>query len=170
MGMRKSSAVGGWLLGLALVGAVGLARAEGPPTGATGLPAESALYRTQLALDQELFGAYNRCELEAFGRLLAPDIEFYHDQGGLMRGREAVVESTRKYICGKVRRELVEGSLEVHEMKGYGALVLGSHRFCELASGRCEGIARFAGLWQQQPDGRWQMTRVLSFAHRANTQ
>lgn len=143
------------------------------PAGAiraqTGLSSDAPLYRTQQALDAALFGAYNRCELDAFGALVDPAIEFYHDQGGLSTGRAAIVDAVRRNICGKVRRELVEGSFEVHEMHGYGALTIGFHRFCELANQdrRCDGIARFAMLWQQR-EGQWFLTRVLSFDHRAN--
>jgi len=135
----------------------------------SGLPADAPLYRTQAQLDSELFGAYNRCELDKFQALLADDVEFFHDQGGLMSGAAAVTAAVKANICGKVRRELVPGTLEVHEMKNYGALVMGSHRFCPAeGSGRCEGIARFAHLWKLQPNGRWQVTKVLSFDHRAN--
>ncbi|XHS79713.1 nuclear transport factor 2 family protein [Burkholderiaceae bacterium UC74_6] len=135
----------------------------------SGLPADAPLYRTQAQLDAELFGAYNRCELDKFQALLADDVEFFHDQGGLMSGAGAVTAAVKANICGKVRRELVAGSLEVHEMKNYGALVMGSHRFCPAeGTGRCEGIARFAHLWKLQPNGRWQVTKVLSFDHRPN--
>lgn len=143
---------------------------SGAALAQTGLAPNTDLHQTQLRLDQELFGAFNRCELEKFGQLLATDIEFYHDQGGLMLTRQAVVDATQKNICGKTRRELVAGSLEVHQMNNYGALVLGTHRFCPAqGDGRCEGIARFSHLWRFQ-DGTWQLTRILSFDHRPNPQ
>lgn len=84
--------------------------------------ANSALFQTVASLDRELFGAYNTCNLERFGSLLAEDIEFFHDKGGVTRGRPALVESVRNNICGKTRRDLVSGSLEVHPMDGYGVL------------------------------------------------
>lgn len=134
----------------------------------SGLPHDAPLYRTQAQLDTELFDAYNRCELDKFQALLADDVEFFHDEGGAMRGAAAVTAAVKANICGKVRRELVAGSLEVHEMRNYGALVMGSHRFCPAqGSGHCKGLARFAHLWQLQPDGRWQVTKVLSFAHQS---
>jgi ketosteroid isomerase-like protein len=143
--------------------------ASGTAQAQSGLPADAPLYRKQAQLDAELFGAYNRCDLDKFQALLADDVEFFHDQGGLMSGTAAVTAAVKANICGKVRRELVPGTLEVHEMKNYGALVMGSHRFCPAeGSARCEGIARFAHLWKLQPNGRWQVTKVLSFDHRAN--
>lgn len=115
-------------------------------------------------LDQRLFGAYNTCDLAGFGALLAPDIEFYHDQGGLMIGRPQVVAAVEKNICGKVRRELVEGSLHSFPMQSYGLVQTGEHRFCAINTGRCDGTARFIHLWQNT-HGTWQATRIISYDH-----
>jgi hypothetical protein len=117
-------------------------------------------------LDHDLFTAYNNCEMERFGSMLATDIEFYHDQSGLMRTRENVVAAVRMNICGKVRRDLVEGSLQTFELKGYGVVQLGSHWFCEAAAARCGGIARFVHLWRGE-SGNWQLSRVISYDHQA---
>jgi len=145
-----------WIAATLLLGCAASAAAEAP--GDTRLSLATAL-------DQRLFDAYNRCDLEAFGALFVADVEFYHDQSGVMSSRDEVVESTRRYICGKVRRELVPGSLKAHPIRDYGLLVLGEHRFCELAGQGCQGIAEFAMLWQQQGE-QWRVTRVLSYGHR----
>lgn len=127
--------------------------------------ADSRLAATVAALDSALFAAYNRCDMPAFSTLFAPNVEFYHDQGGVTTSRDQVIANTRRYICGKVRRELVAGTLEAHPIKEYGAIATGEHRFCEVATGMCEGIAKFVIVWQQRPSG-WRATRVLSFGHR----
>lgn len=124
------------------------------------------LERTLTALDAALFDAYNRCDLGAFRALLADDLEFYHDQGGVMRSPDAVTTAVRDNICGKVRRELVPGTLEIDPIAGFGAIETGSHRFCELASGKCVGIARFLHVWKYQ-DGHWLVSRIVSYRHRA---
>lgn len=135
--------------------------ASGPnPT----MPMGNELTATVTALDATLFGAYNRCDLATFARYTAPDVEFYHDKGGLTLGREKLVESVKNNICGKVRRELVPGSLEIFPIKDFGAVEMGTHRFCELSTGRCDGIARFVQLWQYR-DGNWLLTRVISYDH-----
>ena len=146
----------------ALLAASAFARAAEPPAQPG---PDSELYRAVAALDTQLFDAYNRCDLDAFRALLADDLEFYHDQGGLMLGADAVTDATRKYICGKVRRELVPGTLEVDRIEGYGAIELGSHRFCEIDSDRCMGVARFLQAWKRDRDRR-QATRIISFGHR----
>jgi uncharacterized protein (TIGR02246 family) len=125
----------------------------------------AALLEKVTALDTELFAAYNSCDMDKFAELFAADVEFYHDTGGVTYSREAVVQNTKKYICGKVRRELVPHTLEAFPVKDFGAIVTGEHRFCELATGKCEGIARFVLVWRNR-DGRWRLVRVLSFGHR----
>ena len=135
------------------------------PRPATG--AADPLYQKIAALDTAVFAAYNTCDLETFGSYFAEDVEFYHDQTGLMRTRAAVVDAIKKNICGKTRRDLVPGSLEAYPIKGYGAVQMGSHRFCELKLAKCPEShvpAKFVHLWQEK-DGAWTMTRVLSFDH-----
>jgi hypothetical protein len=132
-----------------------------------GLPPTDELYRTVASLDAALFDAYNRCDLEKFGSFFADDVEFYHDKGGLTRSRQTVVESVKNNICGKVRRELVPGTLEVYPMNGYGAVEIGVHRFYELKGphpNEPSGEAKFIHLWQNR-DGVWKLTRVISYDH-----
>jgi len=119
---------------------------------------------TGMTLDTQLFSAYNACDLATFGNLLALDVEFYHDKGGLMAGRQSVVDAVEKNICGKVRRELVPGTLKSYPMDNYGIVQLGEHRFCEVGTDKCNGVARFVHLWQQT-DGAWHATRIISYDH-----
>ncbi|MGI4875852.1 MAG: nuclear transport factor 2 family protein [Janthinobacterium lividum] len=120
------------------------------------------------ALDASVFSAYNRCDLTVFSGYFEPKVAFYHDTGGATFDRETMVANTRKYICGKVRRELIPASFHVYPIKDFGAIEEGEHRFCELATGRCEGIAKFVMVWRKQ-DGAWRITNVLSYGHRAAT-
>lgn len=126
----------------------------------------AALTETVTSLDTRLFDAYNHCDLPAFGSLFAADVEFYHDKGGATFDRHTVVANTKKYICGKVRRERVPGTLHVYPIKDFGAIEEGEHRFCPLAGGECEGVAKFLIVWRLS-GSQWQATRVLSYGHRA---
>jgi ketosteroid isomerase-like protein len=128
-----------------------------------------ALFRTISTLDAEMFDAYNRCDLEKLGPFFTEDLEFYHDQTGLSRGRQAMVDAVKQNICGKVRRDLVPGTLEVYPLKGYGAVEIGEHRFCDTRKyEKCvegqSGVAKFVMLWQNQ-DGKWKITRAISYDH-----
>ena len=88
----------------------------------------------------------------------------------MTRGRQAPVDSVQANICGRTRRDLVPGTLEVHPMDGYGALQIGVHRFCDATARRCDGtsggVGRFIHLWQQR-EGAWRITRVISYDHAA---
>ena len=126
------------------------------------------LFVTIASLDRAVFDAYNACDLERFGAFFADDLEFYHDQGGLTRSRQSLVEGVKNNICGKVRRELVSGTLEVYPMHGYGAVEIGVHRFHHPGREKTEpvGEAKFVHLWQYT-DGVWRITRVISYDHHA---
>jgi Domain of unknown function (DUF4440) len=128
------------------------------------LSAQDSLSRKVSELDANVFDAYNRCDLKRFGSFIATDVEFFHDNAGLMLTRAKVVDATKKHICGKVRRELVAGSLVVYPIKDYGAIAMGEHRFCEIATNECVGIAKFTNVWRER-NGKWQMTRILSYDH-----
>jgi hypothetical protein len=126
--------------------------------------ASDPLFRAIAAQDAGIFDAYNKCELDKFGGYMAKDVEFYHDQTGLMVGRDAVVKATKENICGKVTRQLVAGSLEVYPLKNYGALEIGVHRFYHTGSTAPQGEGKFIHLWQQK-DGVWTLMRVISYDH-----
>ena len=141
---------------MALLAAIGMA------SGAAA--AEPSLTETITAQDKRVFDAYNACDLDTFAAAFTPDVEFYHDEGGVTWDRQSVVDSTRKYICGKVRRELIPGSLRVYPIKDYGAIEEGEHRFCQKDEG-CAGVAKFVMVWKREGES-WVLTRVLSYGHR----
>jgi hypothetical protein len=129
-----------------------------------------ALFDTVSALDSAVFDAFNNCsspdQLRKHAGYFAPDVEFYHDTGGVTWTRQDMLANTQKYVCGKFRRELVPGSLKVFPVKDFGAIAQGVHRFCQFETGNCEGLADFVIVWRNQA-GNWQITRVLSFGHRS---
>jgi hypothetical protein len=76
------------------------------------------LFNTIKSLDAKLFGAYNHCDLETLGSMVSDDLEFYHDQTGLMVGKAPFLAAIKQNICGKVQRSLLESTLEVYPLKG----------------------------------------------------
>lgn len=145
-----------------LVAATSIAPAGNPDT---------TLQDTITALDKAMFDSFNRCadpaQLQAHADQFAPDVEFYHDTGGVTWTREAMIANTAKYACGHYTRALVAGSLRVYPVKEFGAISQGVHRFCQVDTGKCDGEADFTMVWRQH-DGHWQVTRVLSYGHRPN--
>lgn len=125
---------------------------------------QAELTQTVTALDTKLFDAYNHCDLKTLGAMVSDDLEFYHDQTGLMVGKAPFMEAIRNNICGKVQRTLVPGTLEVHRLKGYGAVEIGVHRFHHPGDPGPGGEAKFITIWQDK-DGVWKMTRAISYDH-----
>lgn len=147
--------------------------------------ADTTLFETLQRLDTELFDAANRCDLVKLGSMVDDNLEFYHDQAGLMQGKQVFLNSVKNNTCGVMIRELVPGTLLVYPVKGYGAIELGTHRFHHpghekefvaarqlgmtrfLDPGASEwpvGEAKFLHIWQLK-DGSWKLTRVVSYAH-----
>lgn len=134
--------------------------------------AQEPLFNEISALDTAVFDAFNHCsdpsQLQKHAGYFDAGVEFYHDTGGVTWTREAMLANTAKYVCGNFRRELIPGSLKVYPIKDFGAIAQGVHRFCQLDTGKCEGAADFAIVWRLR-DGKWEITRVLSYGHHALT-
>jgi ketosteroid isomerase-like protein len=131
------------------------------------IKSQEELMRAITALDKELFDAYNGCNLDKLGTLVADDLEFYHDKTGLAVGKQPFLDAIKNNICGKVTRQLVPGTLEVYPIHGYGAVEIGVHRFHHPASSPDQdvvGEAKFVTLWQYK-DGAWKITRAISYDH-----
>ena len=147
-------------------GCVG-ARAQTVPALAD-IKSQQELTAAVTTLDKELFDAYNTCNLDKLGTLVTDDLEFYHDKTGLAVGKQVFLDAIKNNICGKVTRKLVEGSLEVYPLNGYGAVEIGVHRFYHpgMQDHGAVGEAKFVMLWQYK-DGTWKIARVISYDHEA---
>lgn len=127
-------------------------------------PDNKELHQTIVTLDSVFFEAYNTCSvnLEKYGSFYAEDIEFYHDNGGFMNSKKEIIESTKKYVCGKVTRQLVKGSIEVYPIKDYGAVEFGLHSFHNKEEPNAKpSVGRFTIIWKKNNDN-WQITKVIS--------
>ena len=145
-------------------------------TPATVTLPDAATMRTEIAArDAELFDVlFNRCEPERMRALVMPDLEFYHDRTGVVRGADRFVADYQRFCterqapnAWRSRRALVAESLIVNPVPGYGAIEAGEHLFYERQGEgpeRLAGRARFANLWARTSDG-WRLSRVFSYAH-----
>ena len=123
---------------------------------------QDVLKKTITKMDSIYFTAYNNCDLKTQGELYAEDFEFYHDQGGLSTSKEEVLESIKKNICGKVTRELVKGSIEVHAIPDFGAVAMGMHKFYNAEEPNAISKAsKFITIWKLSGE-HWQMSRIIS--------
>lgn len=117
-------------------------------------------------LDAAMFDAFNAHDLPRLMALFSPELEFFHDKGGLQHYADVEAGFRRMFAQDNgMRRELVAGTLEAFPLPGYGAMEVGAHRFCHVENGAQEcGTFRFLQIWQQ--DGAdWRVTRVVSYGH-----
>lgn len=125
------------------------------------VPDDKKLYDEIVRMDSIFFTAYNNCDLETQRSFLSDTLEFYHDKGGLSTSKKEVMDAIAKNICGKVKRELVQGSVEVYPINNYGAVEIGYHRFHNLVEKSISRPGKFVSIWQRKGDS-WQMTRIIS--------
>src|SRR5690242_13136569 len=128
--------------------------------------ASDDLFQTISRLDKEVFDAIDRCDMQTEASFWSDDAEFYHDKEGLMVGGQQIVQAIKNNLCGKVKRELVPGTLEVYPLGGYGGVEIGVHRFLHpwQQDHGLIGEAKFIHVWQHK-DGKWKITRVISIDH-----
>lgn len=146
-------------------------------TDALVLPDAETLRAEIRARDLAFFDVqFEQCAPARMRQMLTADVEFYHDKAGLTRGADAFVEGyermceeRKKPDAWRSRRKLVEASLQVDPVPGFGAIETGEHTFHERQGEgpqKLVGRAKFAIVWQRAADG-WRMSRILSYAHGA---
>ena len=127
---------------------------------------EDSLYRQIAYMDSVVFGAFNERDTASFNKLFSKDLEFYHDKGGLT-GYLHTINFAKTQAINKtdLKRTLVPGSLEVYPIKEYGAVEIGSHKFCHTENGKMDcGTFKFVHIWKKTGN-EWIITRVLSYDH-----
>jgi hypothetical protein len=79
-----------------------------------------------------------------------------------MTSKKKLNEALKNNICGKVKRELKKGSIEVYPINGFGAVEMGMHGFQPANStGSPDHYAKFVHIWKRE-GGKWRITRVIS--------
>ncbi len=132
--------------------------------------ADKALFTEIAHMDSVLFEAYNTQNVDKLKTLFTEDLEWYQDNGGLL-SYETVLSNFKgifdrfKTLNTPIRRTLVEGSLEVHPIKDYGAIHIGKHTFCHWENGKNDcGTFKFLMIWQKK-ESVWRVSRVVSYDH-----
>lgn len=139
------------------------------------LETSSPLYQSIAALDQRLFASgFNDCNVQTLDALVAEDLEFFHDECGITRGKKAFVDSVKTNVCNAgyhATRQLLPETMVLFPLKNngqlYGVLQKGEHVFlAQEGDGpiRKTSTAHFAHLWLKDGD-RWKLARVISYGH-----
>ena len=125
-------------------------------------PTDIQLHNTIARMDATYFNAYNSCDMETQAKLYAEEIEFFHDKGGLASCKEELLASLQENICGKVKRTLIKGSIEVYPIPNYGAVQIGYHRFFNKEEPNAPSIpSKFIVVWKST-NSSWKITKVIS--------
>lgn len=131
-------------------------------------PVSKELYDTIAYFDAVFFNAFNTHNFDKLKTFLSEDLEFYHDLGGVTNYDQNLAAFKKTFESDRsVRRELVESTLEVYPIKGYGAVETGTHRFYATEKGQQEKLsseAKFVQIWQNK-DGAWKIARIISYGH-----
>jgi len=155
------------------------AAALAAPSPPVTVPAQPELTRQIEQADAELFKLFfeSQCDVPRFRAMLTDDVEFYHDKSGFdVRKPEDFVAQYEQRCkdledptTWRSRRVLVPNSLRVDPIPGWGAMEVGDHVFYERHGAKGEeklvGKAKFAMVWVLGQDGKWRVSRVLSYAH-----
>ncbi|HEY8592692.1 MAG TPA: nuclear transport factor 2 family protein [Sphingomicrobium sp.] len=143
------------------------------------VPPQAQLEQQIAAADAEFFKLFfeGRCDIPRFREWLTDDVEFYHDKSGFNVHKADDFVAIFNKNCHdredppawRTRRELVRSSLHVDPVPGWGAMEVGEHLVYERhgVDGKemLAGRAKFAMVWVLGPDGKWRLSRVLSYAH-----
>jgi hypothetical protein len=151
-----------------------------PSAPSVNVPQQSQLTEQIRQADAALFKLFfeGPCDVARFRSMITDDVEFYHDRVGFnVRKPEDFVgqfeERCRQLsdpASWRQRRELVQGSLHVDPIPGWGAMEIGDHLFYErkgaVGEWKLVGKASFSMVWVLGADGKWRVSRVLSYSHR----
>ncbi len=127
---------------------------------------QKALFNKIAQLDSSLFAAYNSKNLDLMKTYFTNDLEWYQDNGGLI-GYEKVFINFQSIFNRDydLKRDLINESLEVHPIEGYGAIEIGKHQFKHIENGKLEvGTFKFLMIWKND-NGNWKISRVVSYDH-----
>ncbi len=143
-----------------------------------GSPEDQELFDLIREKDSLLFEiGFNQIDTLQVAALVSEDLEFYHDEHGIIDSKEAFVQSIQSIgdLPFKTWRVLETGSMEVFPLYTdnktilYGILQTGVHSFYQQEDGeaaRKTSTARFSHLWILE-NAEWKLKRVLSYDHQS---
>jgi hypothetical protein len=138
---------------------------------------DSELHKTFIQKDSILFEVgFNNCDLIALEKVLAEDLEFYHDVGGI-QNKAMFMKTMKENICSsperKPIRKLTPNTVKVYPLyqnkELYGVIQEGVHEFHIQEPGKelyQTGTALFSILWLKEADD-WKAKRIYSYHHQA---
>lgn len=140
-----------------------LAQQATPVTAADAGPLRDTIAR----MDRKLFDVFNAHNADTLMTLFTEDLEFFQDNDGFKDYQRCARDFKALFANNTdIKRELVPETLEVYPIKDYGAIEIGTHRFCHKDNGQIEcALFRFVMIWRKSGEN-WKVSRVVSFGHK----
>lgn len=147
--------------------------------GIAQMESNTDLFNTLKEKDSILFdAAFNQCDIATLNGMFTEDFEFYHDKGGLTKGKDTFINQMKEGCSNRkqgepqhAKRFLVAGSLKVFPLykngELYGAIQQGVHTFEFLNEKKAYqkgDITKYTHLWVLE-EGNWKIKRELSYDH-----
>jgi len=138
---------------------------------------EPTAYEAILALDAQIFeAAFLTCDSDTLRKIMAPDLEFYHDIYGniagnvdeFLSGTIPDCEARQRGENPYVERKLITETMQVRPIGDWGAMQTGTHHFVGKDEAGAEILLEtgaFTHIWQKV-DGGWKIKRVISYDHK----
>ncbi len=131
-------------------------------------PKDLKLYKQIAHMDSVMFDAFNTHNIEVLKKVFAVNVEFYNDGGGVSDYQTTMTNFKAMFdrnLTSGLRRDLVNNSLEVYPVPGFGAIEIGTHTFTHVENGQEEkGTMKFIQTWEFK-NNEWKATRVISIGH-----
>ncbi len=129
-------------------------------------PTSLELFNEIARMDSIMFDAFNTKNMEKFKPLFTEDLEWYQDNGGLIPYNVVFENFNNTFNKSyKLTRVLLKETLEVHPIKNYGAIEIGTHQFRHTENGKEEiGTFKFLMIWKKS-NNQWRISRVISYDH-----
>lgn len=124
------------------------------------------LFNEIARMDSVMFEAFNTQNMQKFQLLFSEDLEWYQDNEGLIPYKKVFENFNNTFKRDyKLTRHLLSETLEVHPIKDYGAIQIGTHQFHHIENGKEEiGTFKFLMIWQKK-NNLWRVSRVISYNH-----
>ena len=123
------------------------------------------LTQTITQMDKKMFDAFNAHDIDALMSLFADDVEFY-EEAGLTNWQQTRDDFTKMLgSMPDIKRSLIPNTVRVYPIKDFGAIEIGTHRFCHKENGKDDcGDLPFVMVWKKTGDS-WKVSRVISYGH-----
>lgn len=126
-------------------------------------PINQKLYDTIVSLNDKFWRAWNDGDYPFIENILSNNHEFYHDRGGVRKGKQENLNNWRKFFKNRPpqRGKYLNELTEVYEIPGFGALQVGYQQFFNERYPEGTTPARVVTLWKSTSEG-WKQEYVFS--------